>query len=170
MIAIIVFTIAFEYFRTPGTGFVLEPGEFEWITWLQGDANQDNIRLINLPMGRQNSKLYGFYQTFHGYPLAEGVAARTPEAAYAFIDGNLMLSTWRSGEAINCAADNQSDYLGALADLSREGFTHIIFHHKKLREETLISSFDSVPSVYHNDYISIWHLSDMQETCAAHAF
>ena len=57
---------------------------------------KDEVRLIHLPMGRPNSKLYSLYQSLSGYPHAEGAIARTPNSAFDYIRANLLLNAWHT--------------------------------------------------------------------------
>ncbi|NLF00996.1 MAG: hypothetical protein GX601_08460 [Anaerolineales bacterium] len=81
--------------------------------------------LLELPLGRQPSKLYIFYQMTHGRPLIEGVVSRTPQAAYTLIEQAPVLRSLRAcGQAYLPPADI-SPYLDELAAY---GIQTVIFH------------------------------------------
>ncbi len=52
--------------------------------------------ILSLPMGRQPSKPYLYYQTIHGRPIVEGVVSRTPADAYAWIESVPALRSLRT--------------------------------------------------------------------------
>ena len=78
--------VAFEYHYVP-ISLTVSEAQLAFNAWLKAVPNQDEIRLINLPMGRTPSKQYGLYQALNGYPHAEGLAMRTPAASYRYIRG-----------------------------------------------------------------------------------
>ena len=121
-LAIILVAIAFEYYRPPPRNYTSVPAGSNWINWMASEDNQDDIHVINLPMGRSHSKLYGFYQSINGYPQVEGLASRTPSEAYDFIDNNLLLSAWRSGNRVNCEPDNEDEYVANLGPTNCQRF------------------------------------------------
>ena len=116
-------------------------------------------------MGRQPSKLYGFYQTLTGFPQVEGLTGRTPPAAYAYIDGNFLLAAWRGGDGVHCFPPHQSGFIAALAQLEDDGFTHILWHHWLSADAAIASSFVDAAPAYRDDYVSIYRLEDLRHSC-----
>ncbi len=161
--------LAFEYYQPPTAGYHRHQPRYQWIDWLAAEPEQDAIRLINLPMGRNRSKRYLYHQTLHGYPQVEGLAGRTPESAYDYIDGNLLLKTWRADESITCSPGNRDDFAAAQAQLVSDGFTHIILHRGRVADEDLAHSFVDVPAAYADELVQIFRLGDLGETCDASA-
>lgn len=138
-----------------------------WIDWLEGEGSADDLRLIHLPMGRNRSKEYGYFQTFNRIPHAEGLASRTPSHAYATIESNLLLSAWFDGDFQLCAAANKSDYLAAVEELRAHGFTHIIYHRTRIAQQTIFATFDYLPSVFDDNYVSVFRVDDLPLACDA---
>ena len=101
--------VAFEYYQVP-ISQVVSDQELAFNEWLKSESNRGDIRLINLPMGRRSSKLYGFYQTINGYPHAEGVAMRTPSESYDYVRQNTLLLNWRKRKNIECKPENFDRY------------------------------------------------------------
>ncbi len=156
--------VAFEYYQPPEPQIIL-PERFSFITWLQSQPNQEEIRLINLPMGRV-SKIYGLYQTLSAYPHAEGITARRPPAAaFNFITQNLLLSNWRNGKIINCLPGNRDEFIAARNQLADDGFTHVLLHHHLIWREDIDANFVNVPAAYSDEFISIYHMEDLTKGC-----
>ena len=156
--------IAFEYYETTASR-VLPAEQLAFIDWLREDGAEATPRLINLPLGRQHSKLYGFHQTLTGFPQVEGLTGRTPPAAYAYIEGNLLLNAWRGGDGILCFPPRQSIYLSALEALRKDGFTHVIWHHAIARQPALARSFVDAQAAYSDEYARVYRLEDLRQSC-----
>ena len=169
-LAIILIAMAFEYYRPPPRNYTGVPPGSIWLDWLASEDGQDDIHVINLPMGRSNSKRYGFYQTINGYPQAEGLASRTPSQAYDFIDNNLLLSAWRRGSSVKCEQDNVDQYVASLDQLIANDFTHILLHHRLFNNKNIFESFVKVPSAFENDQVVIYRLPDLRASCDETAF
>ncbi len=164
-ILLLLALVAFEYYQPPEP--MVLPARVGFIEWLREQENQE-IRLINLPLGRQYSKIYGSYQTRSGYAHAEGLAARTPPQAYKTIHGNLILKAWGEGIDIQCSPLMQDDYLAALAELSEVGFTHIALHRwGGLAEDlpAISASFEHVPPAHTGEYATLYRLPDLHASC-----
>jgi hypothetical protein len=160
----VIAAIAFEYYE-PTEVKVLPAEQIAFINWLQEEESNGEPRLINLPMGRQHSKHYGFYQTYTGFPQAEGLSGRTPPQAYRFIEGNPMLRAWRRGAAVHCLPPLQADYLSALEQLLGAGFTHVVWHHWLGADKVIESSFVDAPIAYGDDYARVYRLEDLRRNC-----
>ena len=163
--AIAAALVAFEYYQVP-RGLVVSDQELAHNSWLKNEPDQEEIRLINLPMGRRNAKLYGFYQTINGYPHAEGVAMRTPSESYDYILQNSVLATWLEHLNVECNPDNFDSYLSSADQLLRDGFSHVILHHREKGAENLVDSFTGITHVYRDDYVTIYRVRELRETCA----
>ena len=161
---ILVAVIAFEYYESMAMR-IIPAEQTAFIDQLAQAGDEPAPRLINLPMGRQPAKLYGFYQTLSGAPQVEGLTGRTPPSAYAYIDGNLLLRTWRGGDGIQCFPPHQSIYLEALNQLQRDGFTHVIWHHWLGVDGAVASSFIEALSAYDDDYVSIYRVEALRQNC-----
>ena len=161
---VLVGLLAVEYYRSPERPRIVSRAEIAFLDWLKAEENQD-IRLINLPMNRGNSKQYLLYQTLSGYPQAEGLATRTPPEAYDYIRSNLLLETWLNKTSIVCADANRGDYLNALDQLDEDGFTHVVLHNRLLRQEIVADSFDGIEPAYQDEYVAIYRLGSLHDGC-----
>ena len=157
--------VAFEYYFQPSEASVTKRS-VAFNSWLAEEPNQDEIRLINLPMGRSSSKLYGFYQTLNGYPHAEGLAMRTPASAYDYIRRNVMLNSWRQQQTYRCKVRNSTMYLSAADDLLSVGFSHVVLHLRENGAQHVRDSFALVPPAYQDRYVEIYRVQDLRDTCA----
>ena len=158
-----VAVIAFEYHYPPRQHFV-DVREFAYVEWLDAQENQDAIRLIHLPMGRTRSKVYGLHQALNGFPHAEGLAGRTPSDAYDYIEGNPLLSAWRSRSSILCTS-NRAVYLSALGDLTDDGFSHVVFHHTRPGADGARDSFANARPSYKDEFAAVYTLADLRGGC-----
>ena len=160
----VIALIAFESYESTSMR-VLPNEQFAFVARLRGESVDGEPRLINLPMGRQPSKLYGFYQSLIGYPQVEGLTGRTPPSAYATIDGNFLLSAWRGGAPIHCFPPHQSIYIDALNQLRDAGFSHVVWHHWLGQDIEIASSFVDAQSAYSDDFVSVYRLEDLRQSC-----
>ena len=135
-----------------------------WIDWLKREESGTNA-LIHVPFGRSNAKLYFYYQTLTGYPQTEGAISRPPDSAYNYIRGNAVLNAWYNRKPTNCAISNPAQYRQAVARLIEDGFTHVV-HHRFYFWQTLLESWRYVEADFSNDFVSIYRLDDMLESCA----
>ena len=161
----IAIVCAYEGYSPQRAGLTIPQSRLDFIHWLAQEPNQDEIHIINLPIGRKPSKVYGYYQTLSGYPQAEGLASRTPENAYRYIDDNLLLRSWRSTKPVRCLPNAKEDFSQDLRRLQADGFTHIVLHHDLVDLHSLPRSFDHVPAAYSDDTVAIYRLDDIHATC-----
>lgn len=160
----VIAIVAFEYYETTEVRVVPDE-QIAFIKWLREEEFNGEPRLINLPLGRQESKYYGFYQTYNGYPQVEGLSGRTPPQAYAYIEGNRLLRSWRRGAAVHCIPPLQAEYITALDQLLSDGFTHVIWHHWIGDDAAIESSFVDVKASYSDDYARVYRLADLRRSC-----
>lgn len=160
----VIAVIAFEYYETTAMR-ALPDEQVAFIDWLRQEGAEGAPRVINLPMGRQPSKLYGFYQSLTGFPQVEGLTGRTPPAAYDTIDVNFLLSAWRGGDSAHCFPPHQSIYIDALNQLRDDGFTHVVWHHWIREDASIASSFIDAQSAYSDDYARVFRLEDLRQNC-----
>lgn len=167
LIILLVALLAFEYYTSLHPTIVPDR-QLAFINWLTQEDEQDAIRLINTPMGRVNAKLYDFYQTLNGYPHAEGTAGRTPDSAYDYMRGNTILGTWLADKSVPCSHANQAEYLDAIDALERDGFTHVIMHHKMWNSAAVADSFPFADAAYQDEYVSVYRPADLRASCPDH--
>ncbi|MCY3864366.1 MAG: YfhO family protein [Chloroflexi bacterium] len=167
-IILLVAVVASEYY-IPVKGWIFPEGQFAFLEWLAAEENSQEIRLVNLPLGRLNSKVYNLYQSRSGYAHAEGAVSRTPESAFDYMRGNTLLSAWHSQRPIHCEMVEQEAYRSGLAQLEADGFSHIVYHHHEIIKdwEEIGESFHDIEPVFHNGFTSIYRLRDLGESCPA---
>ncbi|MCY4071853.1 MAG: hypothetical protein OXG60_11195 [Chloroflexi bacterium] len=157
--------IAFEYYA-PLESTVIHDKELDFIAWLRAQDEPDSIHIINLPMGRRQSKIYGFHQSISGFPHAEGLAARTPALAYEqYIVPNMILDSWRRRQNVHCTVVNFDRYLSAADQLLSDGFSHIVLHAKERFADLIADSFARMPAAYRDDFVSIFPVQDLRDRC-----
>ncbi len=156
--------LAFEYYQPP-VGQVIPDRQLAFNDWLKSEPNQEDIRLVNLPMGRRYSKIYGFYQTINGYPHAEGLANRTPDRSYNYILQNHLLAAWHKRGNPDCSSGAFDRYLAAVDQLLGDGFSHVVLHHSARRVNEIADSFRNIPPAYRDEYVSIYNVLELRENC-----
>ena len=104
IILALVGVVAFEYHIPVRTDRIFPAGDgtisaerLAFLDWLEQKAGA--VRLINVPMGRKQSKIYSLYQSLSGFPHAEGAISRTPDSAFDYIRANLLLNVLASAAA-----------------------------------------------------------------------
>ena len=150
----------------PPDSYIVPEQQLRHIDWLRSEERQDAIRLIKLPFGRGPSKRYAFFQSIHGYPQAEGLAARTPSAAYEYISGNLLLDAWRNERGILCLPFNQGAFQHALNQLLADGFSHIVFYNDVIRKIRFANySVISLEPAYEDSFARVYRLPALRGAC-----
>lgn len=165
-IILLVAVVASEYY-IPVQDWIFPKGQFAFLDWLAREDDSQEIRLINLPLGRLNSKVYNLYQSLSGYPHAEGAVSRTPASAFNYMRGNTLLNAWHGQRPIHCEMVEQEAYRSGLAQLEEDGFSHIVFHHHDIINdwEKIRESFHGIEPAFHNSFTSIYRLGDLGESC-----
>lgn len=165
-IILLVAVVASEYY-VPVKNWIFPKGQFAFLEWLAEEEDSQEVRLINLPLGRLNSKVYNLYQSLSGYPHAEGAVSRTPDSAFDYMRGNTLLSAWHSQRPIHCEMIEQEAYRSGLAQLEADGFSHIVFHHHDIINdwEEIGESFHGIAPAFHNNFTSTYRLRDLRESC-----
>lgn len=169
VIALIIALVAFEYYQPVDERIVPQ----EQLAYLEAlKSEPEPIRIINAPFGRGNSKYYLFYQALSGFPQVEGLVSRTPESAYDYIRSNAILSQWHLNRDVICSDDYENGfgldvalYLTALDQLKAEGFSHVVFHRHLGHGFSIRKSFDAAEPTYSDDYVSVYRLDDLRESC-----
>ena len=167
LIILLITILTFEYYS--GRNQLIMPDQQSaFLEWLAQEDDQGSIRLINVPMGRIDAKLYDFYQTLSDYPHVEGIAGRTPFSAYGYINKNLILAAWNEGKSLRCQLANQDDYLHALDSLAADGFTHVIRHRTLWNSSGVSDSFIHADAAFKNEFSEVYRLSQLRESCPGH--
>lgn len=155
--------VAFEYYQAPDP-LVIPDAQMEFLSQLRQEDDEP-IRLINLPMGPRESKIYDFYQSFNGFPHVEGRPTRAPASAFEYIEGNLLLSSWRRHEFIFCLPWIRDAYLAGLRQLQTDGLTHVVYHHHLDWRDSIPLSFAGVQPTYHDSYATVYRLAHLEDGC-----
>ena len=163
-VLLLIALTAIEYV-IPVDGNTIRGERVVYLDWLAQESG-DEIRIINLPMGRGNSKHYNLYQALSGFPQAEGAISRTPDEAFAFIRGNYILSNWHSYMPATCDGGANAAYLSALDELDAAGFSHIVFHRLRPRAGEIGESFRHAAPAHNDDFVAIFRLEELRLTCA----
>ena len=121
----------------------------------------DEFALIDLPMGRQASKLYVWRQTEHNKPIAEGLSARTPPEAYSYIEANPLLSRWRHGTPLDCESWGAMGYETAVTQLLHDNFRYVILHKTVLRVEEIEEAYLTAVPVYNDAQMTVYDLASL---------
>ncbi len=163
--------VAFEYHIPVETERIFPEGDgtisqerLAFLDWLEQENGE--VRLINLPTGRRNSKVYNLYQALSGFPRVEGAISRTPESVHDYIRANLLLNSWHDKLPISCRTIDRDKYLAELARLEADGFSHVVFHLGFKYADRIIDSFRAFKPSYADEFVWIFRLSDLQSGCA----
>ena len=160
----LVLIVVFEY-HIPVIGNITPATRLAYLDWLAQENDSDEIRLINLPMGRENSKRYNLFQALSGFPHAEGAISRTPDSAFNFIRSNRLLNAWHNNRPIRCDMMAINDYLAGLTELEEDGFSHVVYHRFYGHANAIAESFDGIRPSYHDISVSVFRLSDLRVSC-----
>lgn len=156
--------VAFEYYQAPDS-LVIPDAQMAFLSQLRQEDQRSPIRLINLPMGPRESKIYDFYQSYSGYPHVEGRPTRAPDSAFDYIESNPLLRSWRRHEFILCLPWMRSQYLKGLQQLQTDGLTHVVYHHHLDWRDSIPVSFAGVQPTYHDNYVTVYRLAQLEDSC-----
>ena len=159
----LVIIVAFEYYKPIADDFIPH-SRFAFIQWLKSEEKEREIRVIYLPIG-VNASLYGWYQTFNGYPHVEGAISRLPESAFNYIQANPLLNGWYKARPVNCEAMERDVYLAGLAQLEEDGFSHVVHHARWPHAQVTQLSFQGVNPAYRDEFVEIFRLDALRDGC-----
>jgi hypothetical protein len=151
--------LLFEYWNGPYPGFELTVHPI----YQQLAQEPGNFAVIELPMGRRESKDYTLYQTFHQHPIVEGLSGRTPPEAYQYIDSNPLLARWRTQQPLDCGALSATTIDGALQQLTNDGFRYVIVHHVDTPLPEAFATYFTVAPKFADEALSVYTLTDLQK-------
>lgn len=150
--------LLFEYWNGPYPGFELSVHPI----YQQLAQEPGNFAIIELPMGRRESKDYTLYQIFHQHPIVEGLSGRTPPEAYKYIDSNPLLAHWRAGEPLDCKTFSAATIDSALQQLLNDGFRYVIVHHDGAPLPDVFAAYFTIPPKFADEMLSVYALPDLQ--------
>ena len=163
LIMLLVIVVAFEYYVPIADGVVTDV-QVAYLDWLNAEEDAE-IALVNVPMGRGNSKTYNLYQVLSDYPHVEGAISRTPDRAYDYIRANYILERWYTKQAAVCGWHNENLFLSALDQLASDGFSHVVFHQSLEDADRIADSFLGASASYEDAWVAIYRLGDLRATC-----
>ncbi|MBK7897193.1 MAG: hypothetical protein IPJ90_20370 [Anaerolineaceae bacterium] len=151
--------LLFEFWNGP---FPMEPHQISPFHQMLA-AQTDTFALIDLPMGRQASKLYVWRQTEHHKPIVEGLSARTPPEAYSTIEANPLLSRWRHTTPLDCETLGAAGYETAVAQLIQNNFRYIILHKtgSGVPELTTEAAYFTAVPIYDDAQITVFDITTL---------
>jgi hypothetical protein len=158
LLGVLTAVLLFEYWNGPYPGFALSVDPI----YQQLAREPGNFAIIDLPMGRRESKDYTLYQTFHQRPIVEGLSGRTPPEAYQYIDGNPLLARWRSQQPLDCNALSAAEIDDALQQLLNDGFRYVIVHHDGAPAPAAFAAYFTAAPRFADEALSLYALSDLQ--------
>ncbi len=148
--------LIFEFWNGPYPGIQVEIHPFYWALAEQ----QDTFGLIELPMGRSESKRYLLNQLVHQKPMVEGLSARTPVEAYDYIAANSLLLHWQYRSRLDCESMG-AELDTAVAQLIQDNFRYVIIHNTLDNEP--FSSYFHTPPIVQDEQLTVYRLTDLQE-------
>jgi len=158
----VVCVVCFEYYQ-PVRQFVLNESENAFVEWLQDEPG--DVRLIHLPMRHQTRFRSSLYQTFHGFPVAEGLIARRAADSYDYIYNNHLLASWFNLQVSSCFYLYREEHLPALNQLLADGFTHVVWHKRLDAHLSFAVSFAGARAAYEDDFVNVYRLEDLLRAC-----
>lgn len=152
----VTFFLIFEFWNGSFPGSPVEIHPF----YEQLSQEEENFALVELPMGRGESKAYLFYQIFHQKPIVEGLSARTPPAAYDYIVSNSLLINWRYQIPFDCEVMG-AELDAAAAQLIQDNFRYVIIHNDP--ENDPFSAYFQMPPVFQDETLTVYAVDDLAE-------
>ncbi|MDE2636202.1 MAG: hypothetical protein OXI30_07535 [Chloroflexota bacterium] len=154
--------LAFEFYA-PREGRGVVPEKTAYIDWLRSNAPSE-IQLIHLP--RHLPQYYLYLQTLGDYPHVLGKTGNVPLSAEVHVQSNLLLDAWWSRRRnIHCLHYNRQEYIAAVDRILESGSTYIIVHTWRWGAEFLMPSFGNIPAAYEDDFVSVYKLRDLRQSC-----
>ena len=158
-ILILIGLTAAEY-ALPVEGNIIRRERLAYLDWLAQEGS-DEIRIVNLPMGRGNSKHYNLYQALSGFPQAEGAISRTPDEAFAFIRANYILNNWYRFMPATCAGGAEEAYGTALGRARSGRFQPHRISQIATAGGEVGESFRYITPAHYDDFVAIFRLEDL---------
>ena len=119
---VVSIVVLFEYLNVPYP--IMPPPEPSPFIVQMANAS-DPYAVLDLPMGRNQSKVYLYWQTIHHQPMIEGHVSRTPDSAYDFIQASVLLRRLRNPER---GAPTEAQRSEAMKQLSDQNVRYLLVH------------------------------------------
>ena len=160
IVAGITLLIAFEYCPIPFPRTCVEVSP----VYTELAQEEGDFAVVEIPIGRQASKVNMFYQTIHERPLVGGHISRTPPHAYDFIGENELLSRLHLYSASGYEGSFSFPFLDvsrSLDVLAETGIRYIIFRRDDVSPEMLDAwqSFIGVDPAYEDSMVVVYQTS-----------
>ncbi len=143
--------ILFEYLGVPYPTIKPLPASA-----FQRQMNNDaaNYAILDIPLGRSDTKRYLYYQTLHEKSTVQGRVARVPPEAYQLFEQIPLLQAWQ--ERIN--APRPPDAGAQLQLLADQNVRYIVLHKDLTPPETVAALRDyfTLLPVYEDDQIAVY--------------
>lgn len=158
--------LALEYHHRPISSQLIHESQLSFLDWLETEEEDGYaVRLVHVPMNVTHVRwYYNFLQSLSGFPQIEGGVNRVLPEAYNYIDANLLLRAWKQGKSQHCLPHNQDEYSAAVDQLIEDGLTHAVLHTGGTRRVESYS-FDSVLPAYEDEFVSIYRVQDLADSC-----
>jgi len=129
-------------------------------------AEEGDMAVVEVPIGRSHDKEYLFYQTIHGRPTVNGHLSRPPQDAYRFLNEVPILSALLTNEP---PAWSERHIFAQLAPLAEENVEYVIFHREDMATEKLEAWRDyfAFAPAFEDDQLVAYH-TQPQLTPVAH--
>jgi hypothetical protein len=85
-------------------------------------ADGEDYAIVDLPLTRSDGEIHRYYQTLHHKRMVGGWDYRVPESAFAFIDANPLLASWRGTDPPGATLET------SLADLAAANVRYVVIH------------------------------------------
>jgi hypothetical protein len=150
--------VLIEYWNGPFPGRPAQVSQF----YAQLTQTPDQSAVIDLPMGRSESKMYLYLQTVHQHPILEGLVARTPPEAYEYINNNPLLSAWLNDMPLDCQKLSGSAISQALHQLMADNFRDVVVHNSQGEVPYQFDGYLTSQPIYADASITVYAIADLQ--------
>ncbi len=147
--------ILFEYLNVP---YPIMPLPQQSPFAAQMANASDQYAILDLPMGRNPSKVYLYWQTIHHLPMIEGHVSRTPDSAYDFIQANALLRRLRNPER---GAPTDVQRSEAMKQLSDQNVRYLLVHVPMSNPDQMAQyrSIIGADPIYADDLLQVYAVS-----------
>ncbi|MEM7330839.1 MAG: hypothetical protein AAF490_02020 [Chloroflexota bacterium] len=150
--------LLFEYWNGFYQGGELPVSSF----FVQLKEMPEDVAIINLPMGRNQSKPYVYYQTIHEKPILEGLSARTLPESYTYIRENRLLSNWHHQKPFDCSRLPDAVFAQSVSQLHNDGFQYIVVHHDIAGNiPEALTAYFPMPHHYQDELVTVFKTEDL---------
>jgi hypothetical protein len=117
---------------------------------------EDDVAIVEVPMGRRRDKEYMYYQTIHGKPMVNGVVSRPPQNTYRFLAEVPVLSALQTNEP---PAWSERHLFNQLAPLAERNIEYIILHRERFAPGHLAEWRDyfAFSPIFEDERLVVYH-------------